>query len=111
MDTLTKQHSKTNDMVTELKSEIDELRKGLQDDGKFPKKRKRRNLLSLQVMLITSIFLCSIILFQNKIRRVHKSFDEESQLRAGEAYVKFFVIGNPLLTSDTIESEASTTQL
>ena len=111
MDTLTKQHSKTNDMVTELKSEIDELRKGLQDDGKFPKKRKRRNLLSLQVMLITSIFLCSIILFQNKIRRVHKSFDEESQLRAGEAYVKFFVIGNPLLTSDTIESEASTMQL
>ena len=81
MDILTKQHSKTNDMV---KSEIDELRKGLQDDSKVPKKRKRRNVLSLQVTLITSILLCFITLFQNKIRMVQRSFDEESQLRAEE---------------------------
>ena len=81
MDILTKQHSKTNDIVTELKSEIDELRKGLQDDSKVPKKRKRRN---VQVTLITSILLRSITLFQNKIRMVHRSFDEESQLRAEE---------------------------
>ncbi|KAL5497231.1 hypothetical protein EMCRGX_G013664 [Ephydatia muelleri] len=44
-----------------------------------------RTPVNVGTLLITSIFLCSIILFQNNIRRVHKSFDEESQLRAGEA--------------------------